>query len=308
MGLLDSKKRVLDTIVTAEGRRQLARGRMNIRFATFTDQDAFYEGDNVSGSTDTRSRPHLEAFSRPQDMITFESDDVGNLLQFKGSKHDVMSGHVLVSSGSKYLNFPQVEFKRAAQLGLLTSSIDNFKSLYSIGTDDPLDDDMSFTLSQNSISFDVVDKMLASRQGIDVSTIDDIESLMQDRRLSHAPNFKYLPPKNKKTPEDQVGLLLGDYNRIDQGNVLTLSELLADLKDTQRVSVKFTETSRDSNIFGQFFDVKNDVMKKLDVIDFGEFIDNNSNSGSKHVFFVGQVYTDSRGAHTFVNLFTLIFS
>lgn len=308
MGLLDSKQQFLDTIVTNEGRRQLAAGRMRIRFATLTDQDAYYEADHVSGTTDASQRPHLEAFSRPQDTITFESDDVGLLLQYRGSSNDVIAGNVLVPTGDRYLQYPDRESRRDAQLQLLTSSIDNFQKLYSIATDDPLDDDDAFTLSTNRVSFDVYSGMLSNRQGTERISLDEVQSLFQDRRVSHAKNFRYLPPRNTPTPEDINGSLLGRYPRLDQGEILTVEELWRELRGLERKTIRFSETSRDSNIFGQIFEIRDDVLRKLDVIDFGEFIDPNSPSGNRHVFFVGRLLLDSKESHTFINLFTLVFS
>ena len=66
-------------------------------------------------------------------------------------------------------------------------------------------------------------------------------------------------------------------------------------------------------------------MTKLDVIDFGLFTltnnelkdiseedfrraqDRGQSVATKHVFFVGKLYVDSQGSHTFINVFTLIF-
>jgi hypothetical protein len=45
-------------------------------------------------------------------------------------------------------------------------------------------------------------------------------------------------------------------------------------------------------------------MSKLDVIDFGSFPFEN---GDAHAFFVGKVYLDGLGRHTFINLFTIVF-
>jgi len=44
-GLLDPKSRVLDTIITPEGRRQMFSGGMRIAYATFSDIGCPYDGD-----------------------------------------------------------------------------------------------------------------------------------------------------------------------------------------------------------------------------------------------------------------------
>ena len=62
MGILDSKQRFVDTVITAEGRRQLASGDFKVEFATFTDSDTFYEkSGSQSVSADLSSRIQLEA-------------------------------------------------------------------------------------------------------------------------------------------------------------------------------------------------------------------------------------------------------
>ena len=55
-GILNNKSRILDTIITDEGRRQLGTGKMQIKFATFTDNATFYEANLVSGSADVGNR------------------------------------------------------------------------------------------------------------------------------------------------------------------------------------------------------------------------------------------------------------
>lgn len=305
MGFLDNKQRVLDTILTPEGRRQLAQGRLRIHYATFTDCDAFYEPDNVSGSVDASSRPHLEAFGRPHDTVTFESDDVGRLMQFKGAANDVSFGHVLRASGSNYLTTVPTDERRREQLSLISASVDSFVNLHVLSSDTRFGDDL-FRLSADSVSFDLHDGMLGTTKGLDVISIDVAASLLQDRRLSHAPNFMYLPPVNKQEQGSSQQTILGTYARLDQGEILDFETLLRELEHTQRRTVTFPETSREGNMFGQFFDLRSDVVSKLDVIDFGEFVANDGTS--KHVFFAGKLFTDSLGTSTYVNLFTLVFS
>ena len=82
-GILDNKTRILDTIVTELGRRQISSGKMKIEYATLTDASAYYEFDPVSGSSDATRRIYFEApGKRKQDLITFETDDGGKLLGF----------------------------------------------------------------------------------------------------------------------------------------------------------------------------------------------------------------------------------
>ena len=64
------------------------------------------------------------------------------------------------------------------------------------------------------------------------------------------------------------------------------------------------------NILSQMFeyDGASGAVKKLSVIDFGEFPDENDpSSPGKRVFFVGKIYRDQYGSLTFVNIFTVCF-
>jgi hypothetical protein len=81
-GILDSKKRIMDTIITQEGKRQLAAGQFQIKYASFTDTYDYYEGDNIDGCTDATQRIHLEASHAANDSIVIESDDSGKLISY----------------------------------------------------------------------------------------------------------------------------------------------------------------------------------------------------------------------------------
>jgi hypothetical protein len=65
-------------------------------------------------------------------------------------------------------------------------------------------------------------------------------------------------------------------------------------------NVTFEPTSRNNRLIGQFFEVTNDTMTKLDVINYGIY-------SNKHYFFAGKQMQDNNGTDTFVHLFTLVF-
>ena len=71
----------MDAIVTDEGRRQIESGQLRAKFASFTDSQAFYEADLLSGSTDPTERIYFEAISTPADKIIYEIGDNGRFLK-----------------------------------------------------------------------------------------------------------------------------------------------------------------------------------------------------------------------------------
>lgn len=305
-GFINSKESVFDTIITSEGRRQLSLGRLDIKFATFTDVDSFYEADAVSGTTDASMRPHLETYSRPHDTITFESNDVGDIISAPAGNFQIRSGRILLPSGSSYVSHVTGTINDSVDIdGILSASLDSYKGLYVIGTRNTSVDDIDVRDMTVTTQFDIVDGMLDSSQGFDVIRIDDVEGIHQDKRLSHAVNFKYLPPINAPTINNPNGTPLGSYPRFDQGNDLSPSELLTELSGKQYFDVKLENTTNLDNLFCQMFDVRTNKVLKLDTIDYGEFIHDDV---SYRVFFVGRIFNDNTGTDTFVNIFTLVFT
>lgn len=306
-GILNSKERIFDTILTQEGRRQLADGTLRIEYASFTDADVFYEADIVSGSSDASVRIQLEACNLPQDQITFEADDGGKLMPYKGSKLGVLGGKILSGTSEGFLEpIVGTDFGSASET-LLKDSINNFQKLHILGSVDLFADDDEFSLSTGSINFSLTNNKPLGEKDIKTISIDDVEGFIQDRRLAHIPNFKFLPPINKVTPDRPNGTKLGDYAHLGQGEILSLGELMTQLNGKEKISVEFSETNEENNIVSQIFELKNNELLKLDVIDYGEFPATDPNSNNKHIYFVGRVFVDGYSSKTFVNLFTLIF-
>ena len=80
-GILDSKERVQDFILTKRGRQQLSEGRLQLCYATFTDLHPFYKGTE-GVVDDASSRLFLEAFQRQQDQIVPPALADGRLLAY----------------------------------------------------------------------------------------------------------------------------------------------------------------------------------------------------------------------------------
>ena len=105
MGLLDRRSRLMDTIITDEGRKQLISGRFIPAFYSFGDSSAVYSPTDVyvsgtSPSTSISTAVSFEAFPLPQDQITYEADDSGGLRVFGNNNYfDSPEGSIRVISG-----------------------------------------------------------------------------------------------------------------------------------------------------------------------------------------------------------------
>lgn len=309
MGILDNKTRLLDTIITQEGRRQLASGKMKIEFVSFSDAEVFYQGDIVSGSGDASDRLYLEACDLPQDQITFEADDSGKLVPYKGSQLGVIDGKVLSGASDVYLHVVTGSVFSSVANDLLDSSIENFSKLFALRTDDAFnDDEREFKTSTNVLEFVITEKSPLGSKEIKTVDVEHVESLFQDKRLSHLPNFRYLPPVNRATSAGSSTTPLGDYPVIGQRKTpMTYAQLKNDLRGKDFRIIEFNSNSMRSNLVCQMFEVKQDKLSKLDIIDFGDIITDEAQFAEKRVFFIGKVFIDNFGTQTFVNMFTIIF-
>lgn len=329
-GILDNKSRVLDTIVTLEGRRQIASANLRIEYVSFTDAGVHYSADVASGSSDATKVFYLEQCHLPQDQITFESDDSGRLMPFRNSsdlnvkdgrflQYEFNSANASLISGTlETMSFISgSEFQEASNV-LLASSVENLAKLRIIGSADRLFDDEGFGTSSDAIEFVVTDKGPITDPQSYVANVDHVDSLFQDIKLSKLKNFEFLPPINKTFMNDEDKrdhtltneIQLGRYKPWGrtQLNGLTGNQLERELSSYEKSGfsrqISFDPTTSKNSLLGQFFEVSYDTMKKLDVIDFGHYIHNGK---KKHAFFIGKLSVDNNETHVFTHIFTLVF-
>jgi hypothetical protein len=344
-GILDNKSRIIDAMLTFEGRQQLAAGKFKVKYATFSDKNVVYQVDLDNGHVDPTYKIYLESFNSPSDQIIFTADDSGRLVPFRQHSaygHETLTGSITSSVSwtsfvngtllnriqnfstnsvgnnfSEYILF-QNDFNSQIE-GLLNSSIDNFNNLQILGSIDSLFDYKNFAVSSNEIEFSI-DSTQENLQMVFPTDVNTIDSLFNDEKLRNLINFRYLPPIKKAGPNVDLldvyslisnGLVLGDYRAwgpIDQLNFSDIKNELNKYENNSKTII-FDPTSLDNEIVAQFFEITDGQVNKLDVIDYGKTADNSNNplSATNQIFFVGKVVVDDSGSDCFVHLFTLVF-
>jgi len=317
-GILNKKTRIMDVIMTQEGKRQLAAGDFQVKYASFTDGGTFYDKTSISGSYDeAQDRLYFEACSYPFDSITIEANDHGNVLSQNisvnndGSRIIVADGKILIASSSRnpIINNAASDSSYASFVNeIIKSTTSNFKKQRIIASRDPLDDSDEFLLSTGSISLTygnsgpIVGEELIPR-------LDQAPSLFTHKRFSNSLNFQYLPPiVNTRTGSIQ----LGKYTDIKTTESYTFEDLMTDLsgsttgikKPHKTINFDITTTTNDITI--QAFETNSEYLKKLDVVDFGEFKSNSNTSSNSRVLFLGKVFVDKYKTPTFANIFTIV--
>jgi hypothetical protein len=287
-GILDSKKRIMDTIITQEGKRQLAAGQFQIKYASFTDTYDFYEGDATDGCTDATLRIHLEATHADNDSIVIESDDSGNLRSFNSGPIAISSnGTVLIDDGEsasvidedsdtsdsiiakvKFNEDGNPIFSSLAEV-VLDTTFGSFDSQNIIRTEayDETDTDFNIEHIAGSVSL--------RRDSGEISTLKDlanIPSFIDDPHMQKIDNFRFLPPinKNDRTPNGNF-----ESHGYNTDVIFSLPELSL---GTSKINTKLSNKNNNDNIMIQMFEINesDSEITKLDLIDYGNLIEPDS--------------------------------
>lgn len=242
-GILDSKERVMDFIITQEGKRQAGFGELRVKFASFTDLHTFYE---ASGSAqisnladDASNRIFFEAHSRYQDLVVPELEAGTSLRPFKTSDFNVAGG--LIASGtfkSGFIDTPDVmlasssngsfEFIDGMDLQAVPKVLDgiaqNFFEQRTIGSIDEYSENNNFILQPSFYNFkidDFTDYLRTTQASGGTITLENVPSMFNDFRFERFPNFLYLPPENMPLPGEQSGSKLANYFNFSENGVST---------------------------------------------------------------------------------------
>lgn len=324
-GILNNKERVMDLLITREGRRQAAAFTFRPRFASFTDLHTFYQESGSNGVADPAgSRIFFEASNRFQDVIIPELEPgtrgkISGLFRagdFQISGKTVADGTILTGAIEPHLNVITGSKILASSARIMSGIFKNIDDLRIVKTEDTFSMTSGFSINKDECSFEINDFTRwndITENGVDeisrsgIINIDSSKSIFQDERFSHLPNFKYLPPLNATDDPSVPAQPMGNYANLMERPILRFSDLQETLKNRNYVEVDFLETSVQNNIASQCFEFSNDGVEKLSIVDFGIFPDADPGSPDKHVFFIGKVYRDSTGSDTFLNIFTLVF-
>lgn len=320
-GILDKKTRVMDFVLTDEGRRQIRGGGLNASYASFTDSGAFYEEESDGVASNANSRIYFEAYSKYQDKIIVESQ-FGSINDFsissqsgsydlKGYQVSFMTeslgaGVKVALSGSQTLEFSDE---------ILSGIFQNLSDNQIIGTEDIFSYSRGFDVSLSRITFNANNSApintwnyITQDDKFRLPTLASFDAAVFDRRFAHFPNYRFLPPINKVGIGSLSGAPMGDYARLNQPEIVSYERLKQELKGKQSYEIKLDPTSRDNNILIQPFEFgtgPDGLIRKLSIIDYGVFPNDRGTSAGVHVFFLGKLIKSNDGSIKYLNIFTL---
>ena len=292
-GLLDPKTRVIDAVLTPEGRRQMLMGGINIKFASFSDINGTYDFDSRGVFIENNANINLEASSNRNDEIFQVTDEGGKLKEY------AIYDNVSEATAETYSSLDTDKFlSHKISYDYMSTVIESLKNQCIISTVDKSRDDTGLDVTPSTLDF----KIIPFERSPDESSITDVDSLFQDKRLSTVPNFLYLPPVqrgNGNSPQ----IKFGEYANFSEENDIGTSNFIEDLKKLENQELRLSKFTKNNDLLIQIYESKSGKNIKLDVIYYGKI---SMGQELKDLYFAGKLYFDGFEIPTFVNIFTLV--
>lgn len=292
-GILDGKKRVLDVVLTDIGRDQMNRGEFEISYVTFSDKGTQYLDDGTGVATSILDELYFESYGSPTDEIVPEIDNTGDLLLTKQ-----ISPTLTVNNGVLFEKTPTgyQEVDAFANIDKYTKLTSNrYSGLQLLRTEHEIPD---FDLNRTEVEMKFTDRALPE-------TVDALNPILVDQRFTGNLNTMFLPPV---VSTNGVSTPMRAYNRF--GKEHTLANVITEIKDKSwshaRLELGTEETYENYNILGQVYIKKFHTVRKLLVVDAGEFV-NKDNEPILQVYHLGFIYKDENGTSKFSRSFSLMF-
>lgn len=315
-GILDKKSRVIDFIITENGRSQIEDGDIRYKFATFSDKSIVYTKDFDSSIDNKSDISNTEANYIPIEANTKVNSTINPEFDL-GKFFSYTNSNILDASEVKN----SINFNDSVDVLLSNDSLSNkLKNLKLITTENKLNTNSQISFLENGYRNTNIDFQNKSNK---YSTIDsykierkNLPVIALDKRFSNKINYKMLIPKDISGAElyeksqfkkiknldefNTTGFVYSSYN-VDSKN--KNNEILSREKEVINVikSVEKDESlhkiiyelenNSDENTF--IFELHeanldNNNLEKLSFIKIGSFFDK-ENSTTKHVYLIGKV-------------------
>ena len=312
-GILDSKTRIIDFVLTETGKEQLRDGRLRTEFASYTDAHTFYEGtDGVAD--DASGRLLLEAFRRVQDKITPEALPDGRLLNFQQGDLKLFDSGIL--SGTAGQVFDPV-LAASAFNRFLSGSADNFTQNRVLSERDDFETGIGFSLSRSTVALpNTVNALSSFYSGAPEAALQSIPPIPFDRRFAGLTNYAYKPPEGLLPAEDDSSLNraeLGDFLYPDprpfgsqyeaQASRLGLAKLIKDSAKRAYGStdIEVRTEERDDVMIQCYLQMNGSELTKYVAVPIAAEPDR-----SAEYYLLGKILTTKDGSDRFVDAFMMV--
>mgnify|MGYP006222140875 CR=1 FL=1 len=311
-GILNDKQRIMDLLLTVNGRRQIADGTFKIEFASFSDHGVFYREDTGGVADDAGKRLMFESYSSPSDTVIPEINSAGDISMdiFSGNdfKSQLVNGKLLTrettdvdSEGRPKPRFVSGSINvYSSSDGVLQNAINSFDNLQIIGTKNNWADQDYFEIDKPEINFN-----RAPDSPMTEKFLDAMDPFFTNDSFASLPAFRYLAPVYDD-PNSTAKIPLAAYRRMNNYPKLSFAKLKEELGKNQVEKVNLKSDDPYLNIVSQVFEINDDTVGKLAIIDYGTYL-NEEGAEIGCVYHLGKVFRDSNNIPKFVKVLTIIF-
>ncbi len=304
-GILNKKQRIMDVVITNNGKKQLRNGTFNVAYISYSDKDIEYVSDDGITAADVSNRLSFEAFSNVYDTVIAEIDNIDGTISFEKTKNYIVKNGFLLKNTSDG-EFPVTgsgDLYNATQ-EIFDKSLSSFDKLDALGLDDELSGIGEFSINVQNNRY--VCKYLSTSEE---TLIENAPGLLTDNKFRNSVTHRYLPPtflaNNGKSEifGNYENLLSEDMDK-DYNDFYNKDKLAN--KDVTKINI--TNNTNYNDLLGQMFEIDNDnkEINKLILLEVGSFGDPYGNPTHK-IYYAGKIVYDTRGYQKFLRLFTIVF-
>jgi hypothetical protein len=299
----------MDTLITSEGRRQIASGELQIKYATFNDRQVVYASGTDGYLEDPGRTFYFEAHSDNNDSIILETDANGDLMPFQSDTYNSYNGEFF-ASGSTF---------QTGSINLISdevtgNAVDSFTRQMIIGSRNIFRSEEGLNFKPNyddtSNIFSINTEYVPSAG---TTHLNNLPAVFEDGLFGTTLNYRFLPP----TYENSAGNASswGSYSELGSAAPPSTYDSfvrgLSTVGDLPPLSIQMkypTNSSLENNILGQVFAQKDNKIYKLALINAGTLTYAATNNlPDPQVYYAGNLYRNHYGSLCFARVFTLVF-
>jgi len=302
-GILNSKQRIMDVLVTSNGRRQIADGTFKIEYASFSDHGVFYRDDGTGIADDAGSRVMFESYASNSDVIIPEINSHNAVSMDTSSGKKIVDGSVVAEGDGSFHQRQAIFLSGSVDVfsssnDVIQSAIDNFDRLQVIGTKNTSTGNEYFKLSPNEITFQPPEGLLSMN-------VNSIPAMWACEITNSQPQFKYMSPVYES---DGFEYPMSTYTKLTSEPTKNFSELKSSIEGSAHSFSEVDISTSDSitNLLIQCFEIEESEIKKLVMINYGSFYDD-AGVFQGSVYHLGKLYRDSQNIPKFIRLMSVLF-
>lgn len=329
-GILDKKQRIIDFVITNNGRSQIEDGDIRYKFATFSDRSILYTKNHELSKTNKSNISDSEFHYLPLEASTKVNDEIN-------PEFDL--GKFFSYTNSNILNSQEVanstNFSTSVDTLLTSQSLgSSLKSMQILTTRNQINSNTAISFIDNGEVNNEIDfnNRVNTYKTISSYSVnkENLPVIALDKRFSHKRNFKVLIPKDisgrnlydldefqnidKLDDFNSTGYLFTSYStsRRQEDNIVKtrekeILEIVKSLESDTNIHKKVYELkdNTDENTF--IFELhearlETNDLEKLSFVKIGNFYDRESSS-TKKVYLIGKIINTRENSDDLNTLF-----